>query len=372
MKPSPTQGQLSEETSLQPVLAVVLGVLGGLCLVVVLIGVILRQRYDQRRGGGGGGGQCGRSGQHQQHHQQQQQQQEDIVATTTTTNTTTTTTTNTNPATPHTPKAPPTILLHHDSAIPSPPPTDTPNRVTDEKNPDVIPQAECEAWKGEGVHTITSTSLPTTYATLPRTYHPCTLSNQQIDGGGDVVYSELALASDTSSPQHSHLMGGGGGGLASHPQHCLSNTKPHSVLYATLDHHNNKRTQPPHYSSTSPHQHQHQHHHHHHHQHQQHLLFTPSAPSTPTQQHTHSTSIHSDPKHTQHHTHTTPKKHPSLSHLRPDPTTRTGEEEMVSGPAWTLLPSILDARHTPQRHDTYCSDTEAAAPLIPNQKESSV
>lgn len=97
MKPSPTQGQLSEETSIQPMLAVVLGVLGGLCLVVVLIGVILRQRFDQRRG------QCGRSGTHQH--------QEDI-------------------ATAHSPKVPPSI----------PTPTDTP-RVTDEKNPDVIPQA---------------------------------------------------------------------------------------------------------------------------------------------------------------------------------------------------------------------------------------
>ncbi|KAK4294521.1 hypothetical protein Pmani_032863, partial [Petrolisthes manimaculis] len=75
-------------------------------------------------------------------------------------------------------------------------PTDSPIRNSDEKNPDVIPHAECE-----GVTTISSVTLPTNYVvTLPHTRHLYTQPKVKVDGGGSEVTSGVATPPYTPSP----------------------------------------------------------------------------------------------------------------------------------------------------------------------------
>ncbi|XP_042864672.1 nephrin-like isoform X2 [Penaeus japonicus] len=104
-------------------------------------------------------------------------------------------------------------------------------RDYDEKNPDVIPQSDSESWPTEGVNTISSASLPPTYSALPRTSAQVySHGNYQAECGSDVQYAELLLSGTTitTTPRP-------------HDQH--------KVIYTTLDH---KHVLPP-YSSPQPH-----------------------------------------------------------------------------------------------------------------------
>ncbi|XP_071526514.1 nephrin-like isoform X2 [Panulirus ornatus] len=300
VKPSPTQGKSSAQLGVKPIIALVLGALGGLLLVVVLICAVVRLRYGRR----GGGGQRGRQG-------DTLDGQEDLSSSVAVCQ----------------PKVPPTTL--QDPPLSNPPAS---THDCDEKNPDVIPQSDAESWLVEGVNTISSASLPSTYATLPRPQHLCTHPNYQGHSGGDVQYAELLLSG--SSPQHQHDLPRG---TTTNPQHqhdlqrAPSNrdvSDPKRVVYATLDH---KRG------------------HAHHPAQLQHLVFPQPvlATSTPTHAIQQPTPTHTG--------------HP-----------RVGETQQQRPPPWTPPSASLGRRHSSRGHEPQPGDPEVTVPLINNQKESSV
>ncbi|XP_042230323.1 nephrin-like isoform X2 [Homarus americanus] len=293
VKPSPTHGKSSAHFSLTPIIVLVLGAVGGILIVVIVICVVVRVRYAGRSGGVG---QCKRA-----NVQDIAVDQEDPSS-----------------AACH-PKMAPTSL--QDSV---PPPPVTP-RDFDEKNPDVIPQSEADSWVVEGVNTISSASLPTTYATLPRSQHLCTLANyQQPCAAGDVQYAELMLGGATPSPQHHDIKRGPPDPqrtATTNPQH----HEPQRVIYATLDHKRSHSHYPP------PHQH-------------------PAYPQPVAT------------------TNTTPTH---ALHLQSTPTNSGGHPQGTQHPPWTPSTASIGRRHS-LRRDPHTGDPETVVPLIPNQKESSV
>ncbi|KAK8748634.1 hypothetical protein OTU49_015906, partial [Cherax quadricarinatus] len=180
-------------------------------------------------------------------------------------------------------------------------------------------------------------SLPTAYATLPRTQHLCSLANYQPCSAGDVQYAELVLGGTNSSPPHPELHRG-----PINPQHhdlqrttliprqhnpqkttsSSQLTDPHGVIYATLD---NKT----HYSPLA------------HKSYSQPVVIT-------------NTPIQSGLPQALHRTTPTQSEVPQTTHS-----------------PWIPSSASMGRRHS-LRRDPHEGDPEAALPLIPCQKESSV
>ncbi|XP_042207122.1 nephrin-like [Homarus americanus] len=296
VKPSPTHGKSSAHFSLTPVIGLVLGAVGGFLIIVIVICIIVRVRYSRRSVCVG---QCERAN------------VQDIAVGQN----------DPSSAACH-PKMAPTSLQ---DSVPPPPAT---SRDFDEKNPDVIPQSEADSCVVEGVNTISSASLPTSYATLPRSQHICTLANyqqqQQPCGAGDVQYAELMLGSATPSPQHhDHKRGPQDSQrtVTTIPQH----HEPQRVIYTTLDHKRRHSHYPP------PHQH----------------LAYPQPVST---------------------TNTTPTH---ALHIQSTPTHSGGHPKGTQHPPWIPSTASIGRRHS-LRPDSHIRDPETVVSMIPNQKESSV
>ncbi|XP_053631281.2 protein turtle homolog B [Cherax quadricarinatus] len=312
VKPLPTHGKSSAQLSMTLIIALVLGTVGGLLLLTIAICAVLRLRYHSRRGRGQsrqGRGLC-RRGTVQEVATGGQDDTCNTVC--------------------HS-KIPPAT----DTDTIPPPPASSPH--SDEKNPDVIPQPEAESWVVDGVNTISSASLPTAYATLPRTQHLCSLANYQPCSAGDVQYAELVLGGTNSSPPHPELHRG-----PINPQHhdlqrttliprqhnpqkttsSSQLTDPHGVIYATLD---NKT----HYSPLA------------HKSYSQPVVIT-------------NTPIQSGLPQALHRTTPTQSEVPQTTHS-----------------PWIPSSASMGRRHS-LRRDPHEGDPEAALPLIPCQKESSV
>ncbi|XP_076030186.1 uncharacterized protein LOC143018581 [Oratosquilla oratoria] len=221
--PPPNASPTSVSFSITPVLAVVFGGAAGLLVVVIIILAVVRLRHDNRlrgrrnnaRGsgagggaGGGGGGDGGGEGTGPRttdgnttgvvvgDKEEIEEDDDDNVVL-------------------HSKAAQlmdETLLVSKDSI---------------EKNPDIIKQChallssgcfhhEGDAWAGDGVKTISSSSLANTYTTLPRTAH----LYHQYPYPSEVQYAELALPRRNSGPSN-------GAGVRHQD----------SIVYATLDHH---------------------------------------------------------------------------------------------------------------------------------------
>ncbi|XP_050691431.1 nephrin-like [Eriocheir sinensis] len=332
VKPSPTQGQSTAELSLTPIIAVILGVFGGLLVVVLVLCAVIRLRFGRRTQA-----QCSRQVVREQVGGEGE----------------------TSPL--RHPKGPTTTF--HDTASPSPV---TP-RDGDEKNPDVIPLGDPETWLMEGVNplntlnpinavntvtTISNTSMPTTYTTMPQ--RACgargDLQAGHAEGkrspcsAGDVHYAELMLRGGAASPQlqrHDQPRGGGGGGGSEEGREggrggaggptlydspVKSRHDPDGVIYASLDHERGQGFRP-----TSPRLHHPRHH--------LHTAYTQPVliPNTPTR-----------------------PCIPSTVGMGPS---RAKEQQYNS---WSSSSASLDPC------DAFFGDPEAAIPFLSGQKESSV
>ncbi|KAG7164444.1 hypothetical protein Hamer_G003650 [Homarus americanus] len=290
VKPSPPpEKQQKEELLVQPIVAVVVGVLGGLLLVVGVICALVRLQYGRRSR------QCGRA-----ETQDPLSGEEDT-------------------------KISPTTLK--DVAPPS-------------------ASSGAESWVVGSVTTISSASLPTTYASLPRPSHLSTPANyQQQCGGDDMQYNELRL---------------GGTVPAAAPHDPITHTLlPHNPNIQPL------RDPSTHTQSIHPH-------------------CPNTQPKTPTH-----TTQHHDPHIVAHgnlddnhcHTHYPPphqqlSAYPHQSTVIPSPThtvhqsapPHSGHPQQAS---WTPSSASIGRRHS-LRRDPHPCDTEATVPLMSNQKESSV
>ncbi|KAK7079665.1 hypothetical protein SK128_026616 [Halocaridina rubra] len=295
VKPSPKGPLSTERLDVTPIIAVVLGVVGGLLVVVVVICAVLRLHYDRRTRGGAGGGSVSGSECHRD--------SGDCL-------------------TEDAPTCPAKIINTSLKEIPPPP---TSPRDSDEKNPDVIPLSDSDSWHIEGVNTISSAAIPSNYASLPRSAHLYSQVNYQqvCPVGSDVNYAELLLCGPTSSSTPSATPG------------------PHQrepqqqVVYATLDH--------KHLHNPYPHSH-------------------PSYPP-------HASTANNTPKHASHQpvvAATSAASHALLQQQQQLPS-YNGHPQ---GVPWTQT-STLGRTHS-LRRDPVHHDPEAAVPLMPNQKESSV
>ncbi|XP_042885909.1 uncharacterized protein LOC122262058 [Penaeus japonicus] len=164
VKPPPATVKFAVKMRVGDIIAVVVGVAGGLVLVAVLACALVRVRAARRQGRG-------------DKRAQEEGERESCAS-----------------------QSSAVELAGKD--IPPPP---APPRDFDEKNPDVIPLSDSDSWNVEAVHTISTASLPTSYATLPRSSRSCTHDNFQ-SCGGDAAYTEFLLsgAVATPTPHHRH------------------------------------------------------------------------------------------------------------------------------------------------------------------------
>ncbi|XP_069178551.1 protein turtle homolog A isoform X1 [Procambarus clarkii] len=199
VKPPPPRGKSSLPLNLNSIIAMVVGGVGGLLVVGVIVCAVVRLRLERGAVVGGGGGRpgvggCGRGGEGDM----KSSMEEVGVA---------------QGASPLLMPPPATTLKD----LP-PPPSSSPTDQ-DEKNPDVIPHSDADSWHIEGVNTISSSTLATGYATLPRTAHlyshPATFQ-QACVGGSSAHYTELFLPGAAAAPPH----------------HCH---QPQRVLYAAFE-----------------------------------------------------------------------------------------------------------------------------------------
>ncbi|XP_064109770.1 LOW QUALITY PROTEIN: uncharacterized protein LOC135217712 [Macrobrachium nipponense] len=301
VKPSPKGTMTSERLSVTPILALVLGVVGGLTVVGVIICAIVRFRLERRN----------RHGPHAPPGVSERRQ---------------------DPAEVMAEDAPSCQAKMMSTSLKEVPPPPTSPRDGDERNPDVIPQSDSDSWHVEGVNTISTSALPSSYASLPRSAHLYSQANYQqvCPGASDVNYAELMLCGPTST--------------ATNPTGTpkTRHRDAHHVVYATLDH--------KHLHSPYSHAHRQQH-----------------APPYPL-----ASTAHNTPKHA---LHQVPASHTaSHSHLPQVPTHATGHPEgyqhWPQGVQWSQT-STLGRRHS-LRRDPICHDPETSVPLMSNQKESSV
>ncbi|XP_063889357.1 LOW QUALITY PROTEIN: uncharacterized protein LOC135116077 [Scylla paramamosain] len=303
VKPSPDQGQGAGQISLTPIIAVVLGVVGGLLVVMLILCAVVRLRFGRRSGA-----QCGRQVVREQVGGEGE----------------------TSPL--RHPKVVPTTF--HDSGTPTPPPVNS--RDQDEKNPDVIPLGDPETWLMEGVNTITSQSILSTYSSMPRNQQRvCSSRGEQqaahSDGkrspcnAGDVHYAELMLGGGGGSPQHQEQQRGASP-LYDPPSTSSKSHQhdPEGVIYATLDHERGHGSHP-----TSTHLL-----HHHHPAYTQPVL----VPHTPSH----------------------PRKIPTTAVMGPV------KSKELQYPLWSSSSTSIE------RCDALIGDPEAVIPFLPGQKESSV
>nr|XP_045598938.1 uncharacterized protein LOC123758527 [Procambarus clarkii] len=235
VKPPPSRGKSSLPLNLNSIIALVVGGVGGLLVVGMIVCAVVRLRLERGAVVGGVGGRpgvggCGRGGEGDM----KSSMEEVGVA---------------QGASPLLMPPPATTLKD----LP-PPPSSSPTDP-DEMNPDVIPHSDADSWHIEGVNTISSSTLATGYATLPRTAHlhshPATFQ-QACVGGSSAHYAELFLP----------------GAAAAQPHHCH---QPQRVLYAAFDqrerypapqqHYQSSAFQPTLPASSTPTPHHHQPHH---------------------------------------------------------------------------------------------------------------
>ncbi|KAG0729190.1 B-cell receptor CD22 [Chionoecetes opilio] len=308
VKPSPNQGQATGDLSITPIIAVILGVVGGLLVVIIILCAVVRLRLARPPRG-----QCGRQVVREQVGGEGE----------------------TSPL--RHPKVPPTTF--HDTVTPTPV---TSSRDADEKNPDVIPLGDPETWLMEGVNTITSASILSQYTSTPRNQRACSPRLEQQAGhndgkrspcsAGDVHYAELMLGGGAASPQHHQQEQRGGAPLydplpsSSSSSQCYPHD-PEGVIYATLDH---ERGHPP----STPHLH---HHHHHHHTPYTQPILVPNTPSHP-------------------------RNLPLLTKAVVGPV----KSKELQYPLWSSSPTSIELC------DALIGDPEATIPFLPGQKESSV
>ncbi|XP_068232418.1 neural cell adhesion molecule 2-like isoform X1 [Palaemon carinicauda] len=292
VKPSPKGNLTTERVNVTPILAVVSGVVGGLTIVVIVICVVLRVHF-------------GRRNRHDAHLPQgmsgcHRDPGDGVVD--------------------EVPPCPAKIINTSLKEVPPPPASP---KDGDEKNPDVIPQsADSDSWHIEGVNTISSSALPTSYASLPRSAHMYSQPNyQQIcPGTSDVNYAELMLCGPTTTTTNP------AGTPVSHHR------DTQGVVYTTLDH--------KHFPNPYPHSHA---------------------------QFPHITSANNTPKHS---LHQIPSSHSHLPQVPTHSAHPQGSPHMAQDVTWAHS-STLGRRHS-LRRDVLHHDPEASVPLMPNQKESSV
>ncbi|KAK7017949.1 hypothetical protein SK128_001502 [Halocaridina rubra] len=290
----------SAPLSFKPILALVLGVAGGLMIVAVVICAVVRFHHSRRNrrraatgsesrvgSGGGVGGECRRE---------------------------------------------PCAVLHEtvttcqgkkvgSSILKEVPPPPTSPRDTD--NPDIIPLSDSDSWPNEGVNTISSSALPSTYASLPHPGHLYSQSSYQMCPGSELSYTELMMCGPNTN-------------ISSAPSEPRHRTPQQRVGYATLDH--------KHLCSSS-------------YPHQRHPYSLSSSANNSPKHYTSSNLL----------LHQSPSLH-GLFHQGTPPTISRGQAKGVS---WAQT-STLGRRHSLRRDPGGCHDPDCRVPLMPNQKESSV
>nr|XP_027238788.1 uncharacterized protein LOC113829813 isoform X1 [Penaeus vannamei] len=164
VKPPPATVKFAVRMRVGDIIAMAVGVAGGLVLVAVLVCALVRMRAARREGGGGKREEAGAS------EGSSQSSAGELAG----------------------------------KDIPPPP---APPRDFDEKNPDVIPLSDSDSWNVEAVRTISTASLPASYSTLPRASRGCAHDGFQ-SCGGDAAYTEFLLggaaATPTPHPRHPH------------------------------------------------------------------------------------------------------------------------------------------------------------------------
>ncbi|ROT83733.1 hypothetical protein C7M84_023087 [Penaeus vannamei] len=156
VKPPPATVKFAVRMRVGDIIAMAVGVAGGLVLVAVLVCALVRMRAARREGGGGKREEAGAS------EGSSQSSAGELAG----------------------------------KDIPPPP---APPRDFDEKNPDVIPLSDSDSWNVEAVRTISTASLPASYSTLPRASRGCAH-----DGFQTLLYHHPQPSSATATPTHSH------------------------------------------------------------------------------------------------------------------------------------------------------------------------